>query len=95
VPLALRPGAVRGRRGDAHAVDVVVRGQGAGHARTSLPTALHARLPDRGTTMIAGQRFVVHSLTRTALGGELVKIWVLVPTCAQLRTTRLSASSPS
>jgi hypothetical protein len=58
-------------------VDVVVRGQGAAHARTSLPAALDVRLPDSGTATIAGQRYQVRSFTRTALGGERVKVWIL------------------
>ena len=60
-----------------HLVDVVVRGQRAADARTSLPAALHIGLPDRGMTTIAGHRYVVRSLSRTALGGERVKIWLL------------------
>ena len=58
-------------------VDVVVRGSGPGQVRTSLPSALRSRLPDRGTVTIAGRRYAVGSLSRTALGGEPVKIWIL------------------
>jgi hypothetical protein len=60
-----------------HPIDVVVRGQGPGHVRTSLPAALHVRLPDRGTASIAGRRYTVRTFSRTALGGEPVKIWIL------------------
>jgi hypothetical protein len=58
-------------------VDVVVRGQGAAHARTSLPAALDVRLPDSGTATVAGSRYQVRSFTQTALGGEPVKVWIL------------------
>ena len=60
-----------------HPFDVVVRGRGHGHVRTSLPAALHVHLPDSGTVTIAGRRYQVRTLARTALGGEPVKIWIL------------------
>jgi hypothetical protein len=58
-------------------VDVVVRGRGAAHLRTSLPAALSARLPDLGTATVAGKRYEVRSFTQTALGGEPVRVWIL------------------
>jgi hypothetical protein len=60
-----------------HPIDVVVRGRGRGHVRTSLPAALHVHLPDSGAVTIAGRRYQVRTLSRTALGGEPVKIWIL------------------
>jgi hypothetical protein len=58
-------------------VDVVVRGRGAAHIRTSLPAALDVRLPDRGTATVSGTRYRVRSFKQTALGGEPVKVWIL------------------
>jgi hypothetical protein len=58
-------------------VDVVVRGRGAAHVRTSLPAALNARLPDAGTTTVAGTRYQVRSFRQTALGNEPVRVWIL------------------
>jgi hypothetical protein len=60
-----------------HPIDLVVRGRGPGDVRTSLPAALHVHLPDSGTVTIAGRRYQVGTLSRTALGGEPVKIWIL------------------
>jgi hypothetical protein len=58
-------------------VDVVVRGHGAAHVKTSLPAALHVRLPRAGSVTIAGRRYGVRSFTQAALGGERVRVWVL------------------
>jgi hypothetical protein len=58
-------------------VDVVVRGRGTAHVRTSLPAARSARLPDSGTATIAGTRYEVRSFAATGLGGEPVKVWIL------------------
>jgi hypothetical protein len=58
-------------------VDVVVRGRGTDHVRTSLPAALDVRLPDAGTATVAGTRYQVRSFPQTALGGEPVKAWIL------------------
>ena len=58
-------------------VDVVVRGQGAAHVRSSLPAAAHARLPSRGPVTIAGRRYLVRSFHETALAGEPVTVWIL------------------
>lgn len=59
-------------------VDVVVRGQGPAHVRSSLPAATSARLPDRGLVTLAGRRYEVRSFHQRALGGEPVKVWILV-----------------
>jgi hypothetical protein len=58
-------------------VDVVVRGRGAAHVRTSLPAALNARLPDAGVATLAGVRYQVRSFRQTALGNEAVMVWIL------------------
>jgi hypothetical protein len=60
-----------------HPVDVVVRGRGAAHVRTSLPAALGVRLPDSGTATVGGHRYQVGSFSATALGGEPVRAWIL------------------
>jgi len=59
-------------------VDVVVRGRGAAHVRTSLPAAAHVTLPSRGPVTIGGQRYLVRSFHETALGGEPVTVSILV-----------------
>ena len=58
-------------------VDIVVRGKGIAHARRSLAAADPASLPDRGTTTIAGRRYVVRSFHATAFPHERLKVWVL------------------
>jgi hypothetical protein len=58
-------------------VDVVVRGSGASHLRTSLPAAAHVRLPSRGQATIGGRRYLVRSFQQTALGAEPVTVWIL------------------
>jgi hypothetical protein len=58
-------------------VDVVVRGQGAAHVRSSLPAATTAKLPSSGTVTLAGQRYAVRSFRDTALASEPVTVWVL------------------
>jgi hypothetical protein len=58
-------------------VDVLVRGQGAAHVRTSLPAAANAKLPSQGPATIAGRRYLVRSFHKTALGGEPVTVWIL------------------
>lgn len=58
-------------------VDVVARGQGPRHVRTSLPAALGVTLPDRGVTTVGGRRYQVRSFTEHALGGEPVRISLL------------------
>jgi hypothetical protein len=57
----------------------VVRGRRAGHVRTLLPAAAHAHLPARGTVRLAGHRYAVGSFPETALGGEPVTVWILLP----------------
>ena len=58
-------------------VDVVVRGQGAAHVRTSLPAAAHASLPSRGPVTIAGRRYLARSFHETAWDREPVTVWIL------------------
>jgi hypothetical protein len=58
-------------------VDVVAKGRGAAHVRTSLPAALKVQLPDSGTATVAGKRYEVRSFMQTALGNEPVKVWIL------------------
>lgn len=58
-------------------VDVVVRGSGAGHVRSSLPEAAKMKLPDRGTVTVAGRRYAVRSFHKLAMGKEPVTVWVL------------------
>jgi hypothetical protein len=60
-----------------HPVQVVVRGRGAAHVRSSLPAATHATLPSAGTVTLARVHYFVRSFSRKALGGEPVKIWIL------------------
>ena len=59
-------------------IDVVVRGQGAGHVRSSLPAATNATLPRSGAVTLGGTHYLVRSFDRTALAGEPVTVWVLV-----------------
>jgi hypothetical protein len=58
-------------------VDVVVRGKGAAHIRTSLPGAEHANLPSRGPVTIAGRRYLARSFHETAWNREPVTVWIL------------------
>ncbi|MCW3003904.1 MAG: diguanylate cyclase, partial [Conexibacter sp.] len=60
-------------------VDVVVRGQGPGHVRASLPAAMHMTLPARGTVAVGGRRMAVRSFQEPGLGGERLTVWVLAP----------------
>jgi hypothetical protein len=58
-------------------VDVVVKGNGAAHVRTSLPAAAAVALPNSGTATIGGKRYQVRSFTASALGNEPVRAWIL------------------
>jgi hypothetical protein len=58
-------------------VDVVVRGQGAGHMRTSLPAAANVKLPSQGPVTIAGRRYLVRSFQEKAWSNEPVTAWIL------------------
>jgi hypothetical protein len=60
-----------------HPVDVVVRGTGAAHVRSSLPAATHANLPSSGPVTIAGRSYLVRSFHETAWSGEPVTVWIL------------------
>ena len=61
-----------------HKVDVVVRGQGAAHVRSSLPAATRVPLPSRGPVTIAGRRYQVRSFRQTAWNNEPVTVSILV-----------------
>jgi hypothetical protein len=58
-------------------VDVVVRGQGPGNVRSSLPAAAQVSLPSAGSVTIAGQRYQVSSFHQKAWGNEPVTISIL------------------
>jgi hypothetical protein len=58
-------------------VDVVVRGRGAAHVKSSLPAAANAPLPSSGSVTLAGRRYAVRSFKQTALAGEPVTVWIL------------------
>jgi hypothetical protein len=58
-------------------VDVVVRGTGASHVRSSLPAAANAHLPSQGPATIAGRRYLVRSFHETAWNSEPVTVWIL------------------
>jgi hypothetical protein len=58
-------------------VDVVVRGSGSAHVRSSLPAAANVQLPNSGTVTVAGKRYQVGSFQAKALGGETVRAWIL------------------
>jgi hypothetical protein len=58
-------------------VDVVVRGSGAAHVRSSLPGAARLRLPSAGTVSIGGHRYRVRSFRERGLAGETLRIWIL------------------
>ena len=58
-------------------VDVVVRGHGAGHVRTSLPAAASRTLPSSGPSTIGGHRYLVRFFTEHGLAGETLRIWIL------------------
>lgn len=60
-------------------VDIVARGVGRAHVKTSLPAALKVTLPKRGHVTIRGRRYAVRSFTKHSLDREPVRIWVLVP----------------
>jgi hypothetical protein len=59
-------------------VNVVVRGNGAAHVRSSLAAATNAQLPASGDVRLAGRRYAVRSFGEQALGGEPVRVWILV-----------------
>jgi hypothetical protein len=58
-------------------VDVVVRGHGAGHVRTSLPGAARTTLPSSGPVMVGGRLYLVRFFTEHGLAGETLRIWIL------------------
>ena len=60
-----------------HPMQVVVRGQRAGHIASSLPAAAVVKLPPAGTVSIAGQRYRVSSFREVAWDHEPVTVSVL------------------
>lgn len=60
-----------------HHVEVVTRGTGAAHVRSSLAAALHVHLPGHGTVTIAGRHYAVRAFTKHALNREPVRVWIL------------------
>lgn len=60
-----------------HRVDVLVRGEGPRHVRTSLSPAVRVSLPASGTVTVARRRYTVASFAQTGLGGEPLRIWIL------------------
>jgi hypothetical protein len=58
-------------------VDVVVRGRGAAHVRTSLPAAARVALQSSGTVTVGGHRYRVRSFSERGLAGETLMIWIL------------------
>jgi hypothetical protein len=58
-------------------VDVVVRGRGPAHVRTSLPGAARLTLPSSGTVTIGRHRYRVRSFRERGLAGETLRIWIL------------------
>jgi len=60
-----------------HPIQVVVRGQRAGHVVSSLPAAVQVRLPSAGTVSIAGQRYRVSSFREVAWDHERITVSVL------------------
>jgi hypothetical protein len=58
-------------------VDVVVRGHGAAHVRTSLPAAANMALPHSGPVVVGGHRYLVRFFTEHGLAGETLRIWIL------------------
>jgi len=60
------------------AVQVVVRGTGRSHVRTSMHAAGLVRLPATGSASLAGRRYVVRSFHELAWNGEPVTIWILM-----------------
>jgi hypothetical protein len=58
-------------------VDVVFRGRGAAHVRTSLPAAARVALQSSGTVTVDGHRYRVRSFSERGLAGETLMIWIL------------------
>ncbi|UGS36123.1 hypothetical protein [Capillimicrobium parvum] len=60
-----------------YGANVILRGRGRSHLRTSMYSAAFVRLPASGTATIAGHPYRVHSFHESALGGEPVTVWIL------------------
>jgi hypothetical protein len=59
-------------------VDVVIRGRGPSHVRSSLHAATLVKLPATGSVSLAGHRYLVRSFHEPAWDGEPVTIWILM-----------------
>jgi hypothetical protein len=60
-------------------VQVVVRGQGASHLRTSMRAAALTRLPASGSVKLGNRRYLVRSFREPSWDGGRVTIWILLP----------------
>jgi hypothetical protein len=60
-------------------VQVVIRGQGASHLRTSMRAAALAKLPASGSVRLGGRRYLVRSFTEPSWDGGPVTVWILAP----------------
>jgi hypothetical protein len=60
------------------AVDVVIRGRGPSHVRTSMRAATLVKLPATGNVSIGGRRYAVRSFHERAWDGEQVMISLLM-----------------
>jgi hypothetical protein len=60
-------------------VQVVIRGQGASHLRTSMHAAALVKLPASGSVRLAGRRYLVRSFNEPSWDGGPVTIWILAP----------------
>jgi hypothetical protein len=60
------------------AVDVVLRGRGRSHLRTSMHAAALVKLPATGSVSIGAHRYLVRSFNEPAWNGEPVTIWILM-----------------
>jgi hypothetical protein len=60
-----------------YGVDVVIRGRGSKHLRSSTRSAGLAKLPASGNVVL-GRRYAVRSFNELAWDGEPVTIWILM-----------------
>lgn len=60
-------------------VQVVIRGQGASHLRTSMHAAALVKLPASGSVKLGGRRYAVRSFNEPSWDGGPVTIWILLP----------------
>jgi hypothetical protein len=59
-------------------VQVILRGRGRSHLRTSMHAAALVKLPARGSVSLAGRRYLVRSFKRPSWDGGNVTIWILM-----------------